>query len=435
MASGPAQHPAVKEHYEAYPYPAEGWINFDPNRRGMINYHGGRGRNRPVPPDARILVAGCGTREAVQWALSFPEARVTGIDLSENSIRLTEGFARQLGVENLQTQALDILAVGSLEGGPFDLISSYGVLHHMKNPSAGLRELKGVLAEGGLMHLMVYNTSNRRWFQIIQSMVNDLCEDHQNVNERFEVAGRLVRDLAGSEDHSLQSIARDAVSLLDENPPHFMDTYAHPQECSYDVAGLMAWLDGAGLRFAGWINPWMWNIERVLRDPWLIERYATRPHAARDHLIDHTRQPLFEFYAEAADLPAWEDPHAEPGGEAFWNLVPLPLKFGGHEVVEGRLTGNKVLCRPQSQLLQPTEPGGAPVARVWVDERHDFASHPIILDLLEGVDGQRTMAQISRDVCQAKGIAPQDVREAMEKMWRGLLDEAHCIDVDPERCG
>ncbi len=45
------------------------------------------------------------------------------------------------------------------------------------------------------------------------------------------------------------------------------------------------------------------------------------------------------------------------------------------------------------------------------------------------------MAQISRDVCQAKGIPPQDVREAMEKMWRGLLDEAHYIDVDPERSG
>jgi hypothetical protein len=45
--------------------------------------------------DRSILVAGCGTSQAAKHALSWPEARVVGIDVSATSIGRTEELKRK----------------------------------------------------------------------------------------------------------------------------------------------------------------------------------------------------------------------------------------------------------------------------------------------------------------------------------------------------
>lgn len=435
MSSAHSSHQTVKSLYEAFPYPALGWVGFDPHRRAMINYHSARCCRLPLASGCRILVAGCGTTEALQWALSFPDSEVIGIDLSKSSIEMTRQRARKLGIGNLNVRELDILDASSLPGDPFDLISSYGVLHHMEDSAAGLAALKGVLAPGGLLHLMVYNTSNRYWLQAIQSMVTDLCRNPTDIGERFEVARRLVEDLARHGGHRLQGVAQEALKTLSQSEAHFMDAYAHPQEQSFTIETLMAWLASAGLRFTGWINPWQWNPRRVVNDPGLLERLERMPGERRDHFVDQTRHPLFEFYAESVEHPRRVRPCDEDEA-MFWQRVPLPLAFGGHEVENGQLTGHKGICRPERELIDGEGPDGArnPTARVWVDPAYDTFGHPIMLGILDSVDGQRTMQELAQAACAAEGIAFEDVRAALRQMFRGFLDEAHCIDVDPEQC-
>lgn len=429
MTTPHAGHQTVKSFYEAFPYPAVGWVGFDHHRRAMINYHSSRCCQAPLARGCRILVAGCGTSEALTWALSFPDSEVIGIDLSSASVEITRQRAEKLGLANLSVRVLDILDAAAL-AGPFDLISSYGVLHHMADPSSGLAALKSQLAPGGLMHLMVYNTANRYWLQVIQALVTDLCTDPADVRERFEVARRLVTELAQRGDNLLQPYAQVALQTLAQGEPEFMDAYAHPSEQSYTVDSLHAWLARGGMRFTGWINPWKWNLSRLIGDPELLARLERMPPARRDHLMDQTRRPLFEFYAEPADRP----PHPRPCDREeamFWQRVPLPLDFGGHEVKSGQLTGRSGLARVQREVT-----GGAedPTARVWVDPEFDFRGHPIMLGILDAVDGKRTMRELAEAACAAEGVAFADVSGALAQMFRGYLDEAHCIDIDPEQC-
>ena len=47
-------------------------------------------------------------------------------------------------------------------GRKFDIISSMGVLHHLAEPIAGLRELLSLLRPGGFMRIGLYSESARQ---------------------------------------------------------------------------------------------------------------------------------------------------------------------------------------------------------------------------------------------------------------------------------
>src|SRR4051794_16284067 len=117
---------SVDEFYERYPYPRpiadlesyrKRWR--DPaRRRAEFHLYWPTGRYRE---DLQILVAGCGTSQAAKHATRWPEAQVTGIDVSATSIRCTEALKRKHDLTNLDLQQLAIEQVREL-GKTFDLI-------------------------------------------------------------------------------------------------------------------------------------------------------------------------------------------------------------------------------------------------------------------------------------------------------------------------
>src|SRR4051794_16463832 len=91
--------------YSQFPYP---WppITFprleDPEfERVMLNQSIGDFTHQCIPKESRIWVAGCGTNQAVYTALRFPNATVTGSDLSTRSLEISEKNAKKLGIRNL----------------------------------------------------------------------------------------------------------------------------------------------------------------------------------------------------------------------------------------------------------------------------------------------------------------------------------------------
>ncbi len=144
---------AVRDQYEENPYPR--WSSV-----------GGSARSNPAlqaqARGRRILIAGCGTgREAVETALTFPEATVEAIDLSLASLSYGVRKARQLGTSNLRFQQADLLELAGL-GAAFDWIVCAGVLHHLEDPGRGLRALVARLARGGVLRVALYSTIGRR---------------------------------------------------------------------------------------------------------------------------------------------------------------------------------------------------------------------------------------------------------------------------------
>lgn len=137
---------AVQGQYEENPYPR--WTTVGSGATSVGEEHG-RGK--------RILIAGCGTgSDAADTALNFPAATVDAIDLSRASLAYGVRKAREMGIGNLSFAQADILHVGGLNKS-YDFIMAAGVLHHMRDPLAGLRALLGVLRPGGTLRIMLYS--------------------------------------------------------------------------------------------------------------------------------------------------------------------------------------------------------------------------------------------------------------------------------------
>jgi len=89
----------LRDFYERMPYPAP-LASLDEHRELYRNPERRRALFHLLFPTERpragleILVAGCGTSQAARYALREPDARVTGIDISETSLTHTRNFRK-----------------------------------------------------------------------------------------------------------------------------------------------------------------------------------------------------------------------------------------------------------------------------------------------------------------------------------------------------
>jgi tetratricopeptide (TPR) repeat protein/ubiquinone/menaquinone biosynthesis C-methylase UbiE len=153
----------VRSMYEENPYPRWFAIDRDPPCT-LVEWVG---RELPAampmvaPEGVRALVAGCGTgRDAIWLATHVAHATVLAVDLSLSSLAHAHRMANALGVRNVEFWQGDILGLKTLDER-FDLIASTGVLHHMRDPGAGLASIAALLRPGGLMRLGLYSARAR----------------------------------------------------------------------------------------------------------------------------------------------------------------------------------------------------------------------------------------------------------------------------------
>jgi SAM-dependent methyltransferase len=117
----------------------------------------------------QVLEVGCGIGTAAQ---SFAEngAIYTGIDLSDYSIELAKKrfelfqLSGNLFVENIETLCSPIL------NNHYDLVYSFGVLHHTPNTEQAIRCIYEKLKPGGEFKLMMYARNSYKYYQICSGM-------------------------------------------------------------------------------------------------------------------------------------------------------------------------------------------------------------------------------------------------------------------------
>jgi hypothetical protein len=80
--------------------------------------------------------------------------------------------------------------------------------------------------------------------------------------------------------------------------------YLHPQETSYNLERLFAFIAASGLDFAGFSNPQVWDPARLLQGE-LLERAQALPDRQRWQLVEDLDPDIshFEFFLSRPPLP------------------------------------------------------------------------------------------------------------------------------------
>jgi ubiquinone/menaquinone biosynthesis C-methylase UbiE len=114
----------------------------------------------------RVLEIGCGIgTDTINFARHG--ARVMAVDLSEESLALARRRAKVYGFED----RIDFRQANAEEldralpaGEQYDLVYSFGVIHHTPHPERALERMRACLVPGGTLKVMVYN---RRSFKVL----------------------------------------------------------------------------------------------------------------------------------------------------------------------------------------------------------------------------------------------------------------------------
>ena len=132
----------------------------EPHIPGFAEFERWRGK--------RVLEVGCGIgTDSVNFARAGAE--LTAVDLSGESLRIAEDRAAVMGVADrihfAQANAEELASV--LDGEQFDLVYSFGVIHHTPRPNVALAQMRELIAPGGTMKLMVYHRRSWKVFWIL----------------------------------------------------------------------------------------------------------------------------------------------------------------------------------------------------------------------------------------------------------------------------
>ena len=364
LDAGPtdAATPVVGAFYDRFPYPGDPLQDGPPpgyNWRWCVDSAWAFAFGALPPRDSagerpwRILDAGCGTGVSTDYLCHLnPGSRVLAVDISPGTLAVAEERTRRSGAAG-QVRELRIAQRSLLdldEEGEFDYINSVGVLHHLDRPEEGLRSLARRLAPTGLLHLFLY-ADGGRW------------EIHRTQRALALLGAgtgaeglRLGRELLGSlpADNRLRRHHEERWALDTAADANFADMYLHPQETSYHLERLFAFIASGGLQFAGFSNPAVWDPARLLQGE-LLERARALPQREQWALVENLDPAIshFEFFLTPAPRPQEplledsDDALLASGGErnrCLWgwpgtsllgpDLQPLDLEAADQELLE-----------------------------------------------------------------------------------------------------
>jgi 2-polyprenyl-3-methyl-5-hydroxy-6-metoxy-1,4-benzoquinol methylase len=116
----------------------------------------------------RVLEVGCGIgTDSINFARAG--ANLTAVELSGESLRIAAERADVMDVAHrirfIQANAEELTS--ALDDEPYDLVYSFGVIHHTPRPEKALAEMRALLAPRGTLKLMIYHRRSWKVFWIV----------------------------------------------------------------------------------------------------------------------------------------------------------------------------------------------------------------------------------------------------------------------------
>ena len=211
-----------------------------------------------------ILDAGCGTGYTTLFlAEANPGAKIVGIDLSEQSVKLAKERLQHHGFKNAEFYALSIEDLTEL-GKTFDYINCHEVLYLLPNPVVGLQAMKSVLKQEGIIRTNLHSSITRshmfsaqRLFQLM-----GLMDDNPREME-IKAVQEMMRALR---DHVFLKVQTwDEVCEREEQK--VLANHLLVGDKGSTIPELFSALKAADLEFIRMVNWRQWELRDLFKDP------------------------------------------------------------------------------------------------------------------------------------------------------------------------
>ncbi|MBE9095501.1 class I SAM-dependent methyltransferase [Tychonema sp. LEGE 07203] len=247
-----------------------------------------------------ILDAGCGTGyKSLVLAIANPGAKIVGIDLSEESVKLAEQRLQYHGVANAEFYALKIEDLPTL-GLQFDYINADEVLYLLPDAVAGLQAMKSVLAPDGIIRTNLHSANGRAGVFRAQAVFKAMgLMDGSPGELEIEIVRETIDALQDGVD--LKATGWNADRAQDEG--WIMANYLLVGDKGCSIPEVFAMLRSADLEFISMVAWRRWELMDLFKAPNDLPPFLAMslPEASleeRLHLFDllHPLHRLFDFW-------------------------------------------------------------------------------------------------------------------------------------------
>lgn len=223
-------------------------------------------RNQVVIETANkvILDAGCGTGyTSLMLAEANPGAKIIGVDISEESVKLAEQRLRYHGVEQAEFHAMPLEDLPQL-GLQFDFINCDEVLYLLPDPLAGLQAMQSVLQPDGIMRLNLHSALQRMLFFRFQEIFDSLGLMNGPIQD-------LEMSLAREFVHALRDDTFLKISAwkpqFEHDDERLLANCMLQGDKGFTIPDIFEMLEATGLEFISMLRWREWDLTSLFKDP------------------------------------------------------------------------------------------------------------------------------------------------------------------------
>ncbi|MBD2447597.1 class I SAM-dependent methyltransferase [Nostoc sp. FACHB-152] len=253
----------IRQQFEATPYPNNSLEESPKNKLNLLYVYNFvtpfylRNQELINTKDKLILDAGCGSGyTSLALAEANPDAKIIGVDLSAESVKLARQRLQYHGFDNAEFYTLSIEDLSQL-GMQFDYINCDETLYLLPEPVLGLQAMKSVLQPHGIIHTNLHSYRQRFFYYQAQELFQ-LMGFLDDAPQQFEA--ELVRETmrALRDDVVLKQKVWD--DTFEQSPSLALINHLLQGDKGYTVKQMFTMLQAADLEFISMVEWRHWEL-------------------------------------------------------------------------------------------------------------------------------------------------------------------------------